>query len=870
MFEKSGSCTYRKSSIMVASVATIAFSVALSTSAFADTGITNQNDLEAITGNGAYTLTNSFSVAAPNSGSSYVGGVFTGTLNGGGFTISGLLAPLFNVIGDGTSTGGVTNLNLATGGEHGITEDAPAAGDWGNTTGVLAGKLAAGSTVDDVNVSGRIEATGNDAVGGLVGTAEANSTISHSRSSVEITSGDHSDVGGLVGDSYGATISNSVSEGDVSTTYSNVYLGGLVGYSSGATHISDSSSSSVVNTAGGYGGGLIGEVNNDESGSTTIESSSASGNVLVAPDVIAHGLGGLIGFVTGAGPSPTTITNSSASGVINSRESRWTYEVGGLIGRVESLVSIANSSATGDVLTTNANAVGGLIGSLYGSGSSVIDSSASGLVSNIMSDFGNHICFGGLFGYVDASDDIIRNDSASGNLLLLGGRVTGNIGGLVGRSNSAINDSSATGTIFSDATSEYVGGLVGYMNGDLNNSSATGSITIQGDHSVFIGGLVGSASSSNISNSSASGLISAMGDSNSQIGGLVGFGYGTISNSSASGSIEVGTYSLYTGGLAGQFNNVTNSAASGSVTVGLHGDHVGGLLGWGYGITNSHASGAVTAGGTVIGESDGGVYVGGLVGQALAITNSSASGFVTAPGDSEYVGGLAGATYGAVTNSAASGVVTGYQYVGSLTGYSYQSAVDSFATGVTIDVNGSENALVDNNGGLDGSGHQNQVSAEGAIQGPYQQAGYSEIIGSSALNAASLNVHASAWGQNPYINSGVPYLLALINSGLYTNVTPAPSRLVAEIAAPNINPMVSIQLKATIALFEYLAGDLSIHLTPDDFSVLGATGVTEANLSTVLKLLKGVDLTTLDANTINKNVKIANALLKKSSKVRKK
>ena len=42
----------------------------------------------------------------------------------------------------------------------------------------------------------------------------------------------------------------------------------------------------------------------------------------------------------------------------------------------------------------------------------------------------------------------------------------------------------------------------------------------------------------------------------------------------------------------------------------------------------------------------------------------------------------------------------------------------------------------------------------------------------------------------------------------------------------------------------------------------------EADLSTVLKLLKGVDLTALDASTINKKVKIAKETLmqKKASK----
>ena len=105
---------------------------------------------------------------------------------------------------------------------------------------------------------------------------------------------------------------------------------------------------------------------------------------------------------------------------------------------------------------------------------------------------------------------------------------------------------------------------------------------------------------------------------------------------------------------------------------------VGGLVGVveDVSITNSYATGSVT----------GDAYVGGLVGgvQDGSITNSYATGSVT--GDT-YVGGLVGVQDGSITNSYATGSVTGDIYVGGLVGLQDGSITNSYATGsVTGDV----------------------------------------------------------------------------------------------------------------------------------------------------------------------------------------
>ena len=119
--------------------------------------------------------------------------------------------------------------------------------------------------------------------------------------------------------------------------------------------------------------------------------------------------------------------------------------------------------------------------------------------------------------------------------------------------------------------------------------------------------------------------------------------------------------------------NATGSGAIvknvGLVDVNLTGiDYVGGLTGSNYGaITNSYVTGRVS----------GDLRIGGLVGwnsNSGAITNSYATASVTG---SDYVGGLVGVNSGAITNSYATGRVTGYYLVGGLIGYNEGGTITS-------------------------------------------------------------------------------------------------------------------------------------------------------------------------------------------------
>ena len=126
-------------------------------------------------------------------------------------------------------------------------------------------------------------------------------------------------------------------------------------------------------------------------------------------------------------------------------------------------------------------------------------------------------------------------------------------------------------------------------------------------------------------------------------------------------------------------------------------NEVGGLVGvTNSTITNSYATGSVT------GQGD---SVGGLAGEASTITNSYVTGSVTGQGD--YVGGLVGSADSSITNSYATGAVTGQaNYVGGLVGYAYTNSTitNSYATGDVINTGEFSRPGV-GVGGLAGSAH---------------------------------------------------------------------------------------------------------------------------------------------------------------------
>jgi hypothetical protein len=301
----------------------------------------------------------------------------------------------------------------------------------------------------------------------------------------------------------------------------------------------------------------------------------------------------------------------------------------------------------------------------------------------------NYYAFaGGLVG-MNNSGQII-NCTASGVSIKGGNAATSLTGGLVGEDyKGTISNSSASGAVSDSTANTYTGGLVGLAAGTtLQGSSSSAQIVIGGG--AYGGGLVGSTAeytSVTIDSSHATGKVK--GGDGSLVGGLVGnFWQGEIDSSYATGAVS-GT-PVAAGGLIGSVDDdlaISNSHATGAVTVG-DGALAGGLAGESAGtITDSYATGAVSGGANA-------ASVGGLIGvNSGGITESFATGDVTG-GSGSMIGGLAGQSGGTLANTYATGAVNGGDgssgvSIGGLIGVNYTAVSDSYATGAVQQVTNS-------------------------------------------------------------------------------------------------------------------------------------------------------------------------------------
>ncbi len=383
------------------------------------------------------------------------------------------------------------------------------------------------------------------------------------------------------------------------------------------------------------------------------------------------------------------------------------------------------------------------------------------------------------------NEGTIVNVSVSGTIGTENGLSGVLAGGLVGQNQGTIiGSSSAVNVTVGDASGQFniAGGLVGSNLGTIMQSSASG--TVAGGANSFVGGLVGQnvGAGGLIAGSSASGAVSVTTTSTANgvaAGGLVGFnsGLATITGSFASGSVSgsaVGAFAAANiGGLVGSNDPngiVTLSYATGNITGGNN-TTAGGLVGFNQGMVSlSSASGIVTGGSS-------NSFVGGLVGQNFngTIDTSSASGNVS--GGSFAVGGLVGGNTGTITNSNASGSVTGTGTnsdlaVGGLAGENFGTITGSFATGPVASAAGEAGGLVGSNmvsfNGPNGfqttPGLISNSYATGAVNGGNLAGG---LVGSNegtiVLSQASGNVTVG--------DSGIAGGLAGSNSGPIQNAS---------------------------------------------------------------------------------------------------
>jgi len=416
------------------------------------------------------------------------------------------------------------------------------------------------------------------------------------------------------------------------------------GLSANYRQVSDIDASGTSSWNNGKGFEPIGEFNftrdTEFIGTYDGRTHTITGLTIDRPSENAVGLFGRTSFVRGSAQR-----GEITSVVLEDVDITGQSNVGGLVGNSQGIGGVRESYATGDV--SGAGGVGGLVGF---NGVTVRDSYANASVSG-----DNEV--GGLLGGNTAGGTVERSHAT--------GSVSGNdnVGGLVGKNSDIVERSYATGNVTGE---KNVGGLVGVHFGDeISDLSASGNVT--GEKNV--GGLVGRNSlGEEISDSSASGDVTG----NITAGGLVGENEGAVTGSYATGNV-VGNESI--GGLAGKnnFGQVSDSSASGRVAGILR---VGGLIG-----DNSATVRKSYANGNVSGGQD----VGGLVGRSSGeILDSSASGRVAGV---LRVGGLVGGNAetrsrdGVIEKSYATAYVRGSIFVGGLAGGNSGDITESYATG---------------------------------------------------------------------------------------------------------------------------------------------------------------------------------------------
>ena len=349
-----------------------------------------------------YVQTANIALMSPHNPIGTVNDPFTGSYDGGGFTISGLnVSSMSGAVGFFEALDGARISDLTVEGAASTTNQS------GRGGGLSAWVQGAGST-SIINVHSDVQVSARFA-GGLVGVVAGSGSLAVEASSAtgSVTADQQTNrsvtAGGLVAALEGSgtlDLVESLATGDVIAQGSGAEAGGLIGsVSSGRTAVIRSSAASgdVTASSGGfsYAGGLIGRA---EGSLVSTDQAKALGDVEVSGDNDVHA-GGLIGITRG------TVDRSSAHGDVlaSSTWSDGTTTVGGLIGRLgwdtSTDASLRRSSATGTAVGSGVGEIhaGGAIGETRGSTTRVADVSATGEVQIVGGPGAFHL--GGLVGH---------------------------------------------------------------------------------------------------------------------------------------------------------------------------------------------------------------------------------------------------------------------------------------------------------------------------------------------------------------------------------------------------------------------------------------------------------------------------------------
>jgi len=452
----------------------------------------------------------------------------------------------------------------------------------------------------------------------------------------------------------------------------------------------------------------------------------ASGNPVAKRDTS----GGAYGSITLSGSHASLTINSNKYTLIHNMDELATT---GTASGYYALVQDLDASAWSRANVGAASVINTLSGTLAGLGHTVSNLTLNAPTSNYV----------GLIGRTSSSGAAVIRDIG-----LVNANVTGRamVGALLGASQGgAVSNAYVTATrdtLSIVSGSSAVGGLIGAAERGVTTTLTSSYSDAAFTDGSASGGLIGDASNVTITNCHATG--NNVNGPGNRVGGLVGYAFDTtVANSYATGNVTVSGISMWAGGLIGQMTawsmplSVTNSFAKGNVT-GFR--EVGGLIGSIQGTADHRVTiDRCYAAGNVKATGSGANYakdVGGLIAYAVYtdISNSHATGNVsiTTKGLFQYMGGLVGEMSGTVTNSYATGNVTGNGAscnMGGLVGQMSGSISDSHATGnVTSGMNWV--------GGLVGSGDNISDSwASGNVSGRFAVGGLAGVAGGEITNS---------------------------------------------------------------------------------------------------------------------------------------
>lgn len=299
-------------------------------------------------------------------------------------------------------------------------------------------------------------------------------------------------------------------------------------------------------------------------------------------------------------------------------------------------------------------------------------------------------------------------------------------------------------SVTANQQSQYAGGLVGLNFGKTENIRVTGAVT----GAMYVGGVAGGAIGDV---SLASTDVSIVSDAPLTAGGVVALAGGNIENSSASGPIDVGNGTA--GGLVAQADaRIVRSHSSSVITAGI----AGGLAASSNGpVIQCYATGNLT----------GVTYGAGLVQTNFGdIVQSFATGSISGGSHESFGGGLVGVNNGSVTQSYARGDVSTNETSGGFASNTGK-VVEGYSTGHVT------------KGGVDGGFVGFLGYSRRQIRSAYwdiDTSGFTKATGNhhnvrSIVGLTTDQFKAglpdgfdpAVWGQDPAINDGYPYLLAL-------------------------------------------------------------------------------------------------------------